>query len=307
MKQHRYVVRDKLNEYDVFLSFLAHLPQPLNLAIGGKPLERITHDHVTTYLEMSSMLNEWKKNIKLHFSAKENASRDELIPALLIADISTKPSKDDVVPDANLWIDANPCCGHLFPEIERVSDARHVSFEVSMVGEKNNFRKDTNYTWGFHDIGIGTSESTSVEQSNVNWMATLTNSAKLRSPFFEDGWILTREQILRINHGECRGKFLPPFDFAYESDHTNENPNQLVGQDFASPLFRPREDGGCGMKRAVSLDPRPFSRQLVYSGKGFEIKSVESGSSLKGKEGFRVGAKKMLHELLRTRMAMQSQ
>ncbi|KAL7464891.1 hypothetical protein ACHAXS_005215 [Conticribra weissflogii] len=311
MKQHRFVVRDKLKEYDIFVSFFAHLKQPGNRdadeSIAGKPLERITREHVTTHLEMSLMLNKWKKNLKLYKSAKKNLSLDEMIPALLAADIWTKHSKDNIVSDADLWVDANPCCGHLFRDIESLSDARHVSFEVAIVDDKSNSRKDASYIWDFHDIGIGTSKSTTGEHSGVHWIATLPNCAQSRTPLFKNGWILTRDQILRINHGICHGKFLPPFEFDDESDHIGEKPNEIARQDFTSPLFHPKEDGGCGMKPAVSLNPLQFSRQLVYTGRSIDSLDYGRRFIFEGKEEIHVGAKEMLYGLHRAKMTMQVQ
>jgi hypothetical protein len=79
--------------------------------------------------------------------------------------------------------------------------------------------------------------------------------------FYEDGWILTKEQLLRLDYGNNRGKFLPPFIDDYQDNNNAVDEKKKVG--LASPLFEAREKGGFGVRRAISLDKNTFSKQLV--------------------------------------------
>ena len=115
MKQHRYVVRDKLQHYDVFLSFSASVSGEDGGDYGV--LNRITGEHIREYLETTSGIAALRRGEKFSVGGM-------LIPALLSATVTPMKeqpssnlgeSKDDDARD-DPQIDAIPCCKGLLPE-----------------------------------------------------------------------------------------------------------------------------------------------------------------------------------------------
>ena len=321
MKQHRYVVRDKLDYYDVFLSFGASLQQQnnpqssssitrtsgelvqvngtsvefcsknlykdtkiscsdrveylmnrygnsesvakvsllkqkecicsANDVVGGddleavipsQSLERITGDHVHTFLSMSSEL-------------KELPNGQHIIPGFVSVDTvpsAAAPKSVNTSGSQQFPVDASPCCDSDSVEltVEAKGGAPINTDEWQMMQVENT------------DSADGSKDKTKAEAQSVGWIAVEEKSAVAATnpafKFYQDGWILTKEQLLRLDYGSHRGKFLPPF----ANDNAMDNINSRR-QGLASPLFDSTDEGGLGLRRAISLDPNRFSRQLV--------------------------------------------
>ena len=112
------------------------------------------------------------------------------------------------------------------------------------------------------DKGKAIDEARQPQSSSFEWIAVERKSGNAATTpifkFYEDGWMLTKDQLLRLDYGSNRGKFLPPF--------TNEDPihsSSVRRQVLASPLFDSTDNGGLCLHRAISLDPNRFSRQLI--------------------------------------------
>eukprot|EP00984_Skeletonema_dohrnii_P020863 scaffold10278_cov113-Skeletonema_dohrnii-CCMP3373.AAC.2 len=79
--------------------------------------------------------------------------------------------------------------------------------------------------------------------------------------FYEDEWMLTKDQLLCFDYGSNRGKFLPPFT-SDSSVHVHDSSRSKHG--LPCPLFESKDIGGLDLRRAISLDPNGFSRQLIH-------------------------------------------
>eukprot|EP00985_Skeletonema_marinoi_P029535 scaffold28122_cov126-Skeletonema_marinoi.AAC.2 len=77
--------------------------------------------------------------------------------------------------------------------------------------------------------------------------------------FYEDGWMLSKVQLLRFDYGSNRGKFLPPF-----ASENSIHESSMSKHGLTCPLFESKDIGGLGLRRAISLDPNEFSRQLIH-------------------------------------------
>lgn len=305
MKQHRYVVRDKLEYYDVFLSFGASLQQQqqyssannkseMDKSAGGelnivnnndtsfstkedaaaplsssRSLERITGGHVDTYLTISYELNELKKG---------------LIPGLLSVDTfpNAAPANAAAANSTHHFhVDSLPCCKHIM--------AKNDSVELIVGGAMN--RKD----WQMMKVITNSNDGNKKDEESsstiaTEWVAVKSNNVKSDSTFYRDGWILTKDQLISLDYGVNRGKFLPPFTNNDNGDN-NKNNNAIIDNNIdirthhhllASPLFESKENGGFDLHRAISLDPKRLSKQLVHRG------SITSNDQATTNESIRV-------------------
>ena len=368
MKQHRYVVRDKLDYYDVFLSFgasLQHqqqyqssgdsgLPKTGELIqvvngtnvefctknlyrdteiscnerveyltkryhiseseamisllkgkdctcntdgkVGGgdleaKPgshsLERITGDHIDTYLTMSSELHELQNgqhNIIPGFIS---------VGAVPVATAAANESTNDSGSQQQFHVDATPCC-------EDITSRRKDSMELTVETTKGvTINADE---WQMMKVATdsrsdGARDKTK-EESSPKWIAVGSKSSDATATptfkFYEDGWILTKDQLLRLDYGINRGKFLPPFTSDNGANDAVRNISIQRKGLLASPMFESRENGGFDLRRAVSLDPNQLSRQLVHP-----VSTPASGSSLISNNES-LGVKELLRQFHKT-------
>jgi hypothetical protein len=213
--------------------------QALSSSSPSSSLERITGDHVYAYLTLSSELNKLRR-------------QGLIIPGFMSVDAVPTAAKDDSGLQ-QFDIDALPCCNH--------------SAELTIETRRTGATIDTNNDWqivktvGDSDEVVATDNK---DEGSPEWVAIEIKSADNAIPafsFYEDGWILTKEQLLRLDYGNNRGKFLPPFIDDYRDNNNAVDEKKKVG--LASPLFEAREKGGFGVRRAISLDKSTFSKQLV--------------------------------------------
>lgn len=78
----------------------------------------------------------------------------------------------------------------------------------------------------------------------------------------QGGWMATREQIVHLNSGQCHGSFLPPYDLpAFPGDgHVMKNVEFWSG----GYQFFTGVRGGCNMQRLISFHPDSFSKHFIY-------------------------------------------
>ncbi|KAL7505025.1 hypothetical protein ACHAXN_002558 [Cyclotella atomus] len=87
------------------------------------------------------------------------------------------------------------------------------------------------------------------------------------------GWMASRSQILYFDQHACPGGFLPPFDGEEWYNDSLQTRNGAV--EFWSggyQLF-----GRCSFNRILSLDPKRFSRQMLYHGSNNKQRTVSMG------------------------------
>jgi len=78
----------------------------------------------------------------------------------------------------------------------------------------------------------------------------------------QGGWLATREQIIRLDQELCMGRFLPPFDPPKYFDDGQESFNV----EFWSGGYQhfTGVKNGCNMQRLIRFDPELFSKHLIY-------------------------------------------
>ena len=219
-----------------------------------RALERITGDHIDTYVSLSLELDE--------------LFHGELVvlPGFLPVDVhsvtagapvSAKSTFNDDE-EERYDVDALPCCEDV------ISSGVPIDLAVEMEGggaiNVDDWQIIKGETIDSSDVyDLENDEDGTIPFSD--WIAIEPIIQKGNAiKFFEDGWILTKEQLLRLDSGNNnRGKFLPPFRDDNAPFFRNNGPTSL-----ASPLFETKEKGGLGIRRAINLDPHQFSGQLIH-------------------------------------------
>jgi len=280
-RQHRFVVKDKLLEYDLFLNFED------DMILSG--------DLVENYLNMTQTL------YKLRETAPETVSDQQLknfhgpltkdqlkrsYPGLMRVEVlldetnyGTQTQLDPVpVFEDKPDIDPKPCC-HLEDYASSESRPQAPGSDKLFLWETNilalGVRHVNELGWvtllrgprnRSGEKGLTLADYWSGTQ---NYFKEGSTKAKQKRPApgsfnhinNEGGWMGTRQQIWEWHTEICLGGFLPPFD----SPHYNYDGLDPRNVEFWSGglnLFTARH--ACNMQRLVSLDPDKFSKQLIY-------------------------------------------
>jgi len=299
-RQHRFVIKDKIDRYDFFSVFEDDM--------------RITGGHISYFLEMTAELK------RLYDEAPEylpNEPQDlhteyfhgplsrtqlsRMMPGFLRAEVLLKESnyipkieqasipvdlefdlkdKYGAITTENRTFDPTPCCS--VPDVSTLpKDPKHdqvMLWESGITGA---------------NVRQFPASSASSKPDMLDWMLLQPGSMK---PYFHNnkfvggfwagrdgafgadavkpdgyqpkyfgqqgGWMATREQLFRFHHDECVPGFFPPFDRpAFKEDG-------LIYQnvEFWSggiQLFSGRKSG-CNMQRVISLHPDHFSKHFLY-------------------------------------------
>ncbi|KAL3781703.1 hypothetical protein HJC23_009921 [Cyclotella cryptica] len=316
-RQHRYVVRDKLMEYDFFTAFEDDM--------------RIMADHVVNFLEMSVEIDRLRQLAESAPDGKvyvENAivdrrtvrgkSQDKatvgndvvedpltvedlkrLWPGFVraeVLDATTIPNhplltrsaidnykwKENVPPSFEYekeWgtIDPNVCCNvppgrARTPPHPQKDDLLLWETDISAMGVRH------------YPGGIGWAAAMTVEdradigsywsgEENVFQDPTMIRPRRVNSLIGQQaGWMASRSQILYFHEHACPGGFLPPFDGEEWYNDSLQTRNGAV--EFWSggyQLF-----GRCYFNRILSMNPKRFSRQLLYHGSNNKQRTVNT-------------------------------
>lgn len=79
----------------------------------------------------------------------------------------------------------------------------------------------------------------------------------------QGGWIATKEQLIRMNNKLCRGNLLPPFNNMGTVDYDDLGPHNVEFWSGSYQLFSGGEHH-CNMQRIISMNPDHFSNHLLY-------------------------------------------
>lgn len=91
------------------------------------------------------------------------------------------------------------------------------------------------------------------------------------------GWMATRSQILYFHEHACPGGFLPPFDGeAWFNDSLQTRNGAVEFWSGGYQLF-----GRCYFNRILSLDPKRFSRQLLYHTSNNKQRTLDGGKFIR--------------------------
>ncbi|KAL7439500.1 hypothetical protein ACHAXM_006739 [Skeletonema potamos] len=226
-------------------------------------LVRITGDHIDTFLTMSSELDAMQINGRhQHIIIPGFLSVDAATVVVPAAATTTEvKSINNISASQQFHVDALPCCEDIM--------SKDSSIELTVETKGVTINTDE---WQMMKVATDSIDDDDGKDDTTNspaWIAVerkrsdATTTMPTFKEFYEDGWILTKDQILRLDYGINRGKFLPPFI----SDNNNDaihNVSIRRRRGLASPLFESRENGGFDLRRAISLDPNRLSRQLIH-------------------------------------------
>jgi len=289
-RQHRYVVKDLIDEYDFFSCFEDDM--------------RITGDHMEHFLKMSNELD------RLRHLAE--ASPDGLVRVNddNAAKESPKfPSKRNDVMNAPFTAEALRHAIPGFLRVETLDDSQSLSNSFNR--EKNGYmelipttssyqeklnpvpcchvgsnRKNQPASPGRDDVILWESNISAFGvrkyPGSISWVGAMPveDRADVGSywsgftglfgnmvrPRRRDatlgqqaGWMATREQVLYFHEKACPGGFLPPYDHSEWKGNDGMYPHAVEFWSGGFQLF-----GKCFLNRILSMDPEQFSKQLLF-------------------------------------------
>jgi hypothetical protein len=283
-RQHRYVVKDKLPYYDFFLAFEDDM--------------LITKSHIEYYMDVTQEINAYKKELAEDKDTQSsNASTkgifwgpmtkeqlDRIQPGFLRVEVLTdpeRPTQQDV--------------GRI-PVFARARPDPRVCCHTNRVGRQGELTPqyptaDQLLIWEIGIAGLSVQEmpkhTTSSQPKLLDWVALLPirGTAKKVDGYWSGtqgalgptmpqkpssasneyfgqsaGWMASRKEIMQFDQ-LCHGGFLPPFDLPWmEDDGMGWTTDQVEFWSGGMQLWGQM----CEMQRIVSLDPRQFSRHLLY-------------------------------------------
>lgn len=294
-RQHRFVIKDKLDYYDMFTVFEDDM--------------RISGQHVAHFLEVSAELDALAQEAPDTLPAEPQSYNDNkfhgplsktqlrrMMPGFIrvevLLDESKWPSqsKKDPIPidfefDVNdkketRIFDPKPCC--------HVSNATSANLPQTPNHDQIMF-------WETRILGANVRKFPSSKSSKVLDWVLLQPGPKARdlkreqfvggywsgrnglyfpegtekpseaeAKYFaqQGGWMATREQLIEIHRNQCKMGYFPPFDEpAYKQDGLT-----LDNVEFWSGGFQLFSGGraGCNMQRVISFHPDYFSKHFIY-------------------------------------------
>jgi hypothetical protein len=288
-RQHRYVIKDKLHHYDVFLPFEddmritgAHVQQYLDMSAE---LERLTHEAPHSVSDVP----ETEDPAKMKFFGQ--MTRDQmkrLVPGFIRVEVLVSeaeygaqkelaPLELDYQRDGiEHHIDPSICCHvpHLQPNVGtpvRPAASDIIIWETRAEAlSLRHLPHSKVLDWLVLLPGPGKREDPS-EKVFGFWSGRNGEFGHMKKPSGgvpdliaqQGGWIATREQLIRLDEELCQGSFLPPFDepLYYEDGQQSMNVEFWSGgyQYFTGVR------GGCNMQRVVSFkSSEDFSKHFIY-------------------------------------------
>eukprot|EP00545_Synedropsis_sp_CCMP1620_P000505 CAMPEP_0119016626 /NCGR_PEP_ID=MMETSP1176-20130426/13873_1 /TAXON_ID=265551 /ORGANISM="Synedropsis recta cf, Strain CCMP1620" /LENGTH=561 /DNA_ID=CAMNT_0006970113 /DNA_START=176 /DNA_END=1861 /DNA_ORIENTATION=+ len=285
-RQHRYVMKDKMHHYDVFLPFEddmritgAHVQHYLDMSTE---LEHLAHDAPHTMSDVPE--SEDPKKMKF-FGKMTQDQMKRLVPGLIRVEVLVDEAEhgaqnklgpievDFDIDGVETHIDPSICCHvpNLQPNVGipvRPDAADVVIWETR--AEALSFRHIPDsklFDWTILMPGPGKREDPS-EKVMGYWSGRSGAFGDMKKPSGgvpdliaqQGGWMATREQVIRLDEELCAGVFLPPFDapMYYEDGQQSMNVEYWSGgyQYFTGVR------GGCNMQRVISW--KDFSKHLIY-------------------------------------------
>jgi len=294
-RQHRFVIKDKLDYYDFFTVFEDDM--------------RVTGGHIAHYLEMTDKIQKLREEApdrtpegaelenphekqKFHGSLTKQQLR-RMIPGFIrveaLTDQAHYPSQEVLAPipvDLNFSVkgdetktearmfDAQPCC-HVRPGLGKLPPSP---------------KGDEIMIWETEVFGAVVREMPESQTTDLGWVLLQPGPKKLKREDFiggywsgrdgaygsqakptagqphliaqQGGFMLTREQVIEIHLNICDKNFLPPFD----SPPFNQDGLTLMNVEFWSGGYQlfGGGNGGCSMQRVIDLDPDQFSKHFIY-------------------------------------------
>eukprot|EP00980_Cylindrotheca_fusiformis_P031550 scaffold26550_cov122-Cylindrotheca_fusiformis.AAC.3 len=280
-RQHRFVVKDHLFQYDLFCNFED------DMIIHG--------DHIENYIEMTKELyrlrelatNDKYDNTQGFGNFFGPLSKEQLkrtlpgfirVEALLDEEkYGTQEALDPIPVTDRPEIDPKPCC-HLRNESlaspNRPPAPHSDKLFMWEVGIKavgiRHMPKESSLGWVLLQRGPSRGKDVKVDYTISDFWSNRNNKyfneRRPASISFEGinnqgGWMATQRQIWEWHTEVCPGGFLPP----YEAPHYRFDGLDMRNVEWWSggiSLVTARH--ACNMQRLISLEPSRFARQLLY-------------------------------------------
>mmetsp|Transcript_2511 Transcript_2511/g.3766 ORF Transcript_2511/g.3766 Transcript_2511/m.3766 type:complete len:550 (+) Transcript_2511:20-1669(+) len=304
-RQHRFLVRDKLMEYDFFVAFEDDI--------------RVTADHVVNFLEMSTQIDRMRRAAE-HSSDGKARVEDALEDSRTVRGKSMDKATvgNDLVQDPmtaddlrRLWpgfiraevVDnrgeqPHPLLEGSPPALDNFKWKQFVpasmeyeqsfgTVDPNVCCDLDSPRTPTNPTKDDLVLWETDISATGVRHypGEIGWAAAMPvedkadvgsywsgegnayNDPSFKRPRRVDallgqqaGWMATRSQVLYFHEHACPGGFLPHFDGKdWYSDSLQTRNGAVEFWSGGFQLF-----GRCRLNRILSLDPKRFSRQILY-------------------------------------------
>jgi len=278
-RQHRFVVKDKLNSYDFFSCWEDDM--------------RITNEHIKTFLKISAEIDRLKgeaisrkyKSTPSYDSVLSIKQLDRIIPGFIRVEVLTngQQHQEDTGPikaDGSVKVDPEPCCipfqnrdGELSNNRTFPTSKEIVLWETSIKALR--VRKIPNSFLDWVCLLPGSILPNQVNtEAKANIVAVWSDAngtfggfndfiTHIQTPLNsaqQAGWMMTRDQVIHFDK-YCIIGFLPPFmeprwvrnglKSGYHSVEYWSGGLQLFGAE-------------CNAQRIISIDPDIFSRQLLF-------------------------------------------
>jgi hypothetical protein len=296
-RQHRFVLRDKLDFYDLF--------------IVGEDDMAINSAHVNQYLKVQREIDRLRKEAQEREWLKGNTTKSNslfygnlssvqlgrMIPGFIRVEVySTDRPRNQTTAgytmlsseEKELKVDPSPCC-HFYEMDNRTSPFYRLP---------PNPKSNQLFIWETAIQALGVRKFP--ESSYLGWVAYLpgvvNDQLKPATDFYWSGrsgilgkgpvrpsphhlhffahqamYIMTRDQMLRLDTQLCQGRFLPPFSSVvrrngifWPEDELFLNSAEFMvgGLQLYTQGAKNAEKAGCNLQRVVSLSN--FSNHLVY-------------------------------------------
>eukprot|EP00536_Pseudo-nitzschia_multiseries_P006220 jgi/Psemu1/192604/e_gw1.130.116.1 len=291
-RQHRFVVRDKLDYYDMFLSFED------DMLVRGQ--------HVHHYLHLSTEIERLLALAPKHAKEDDNADNKKTNP--FFGDM-TKRQLERLIPGffrVETIVDKNG--PHAEPNsvpipTGRASEGDHRQMNIDpnvccLVNRKLNdgANSDVARSPAPDDLIVLDTNIRALslrqfppESHLLDWVVLMPGPKKSSRPgdriggfwsgqeIFSDGekkasddllgqqggWMATKTQIIRMNNELCESNFLPPFYRMGNQDYDDLGSHNVEFWSGSSQIFA-GGDKHCNMQRIISMDPEHFSNHLLY-------------------------------------------
>lgn len=301
-RQHRYVIKDKLEHYDLFVAFEDDM--------------RITGDHVAHFLKMSEDIDQLRLEapdtipnlvpVKVdpteskYFGPMTRGQMDRLIPGFIRVEVlvnenvngaqtsldnierdySFDVSEDGKVKQKDYHFNPRICCHvqmkpnkntpvHPKPSDVIIWETNIKALSALNMPKPKVGKPSTRLDW----VGVLPGPGKRLDQKLLvlgYWSGRNGAFGNEEKPSGgrpdivaqQGGWMATRSQILRMNSGLCMGSFLPPFDEPMYKGDGQESMNVEFWS--GGYQFFTGVRGGCNMQRIISLHPENLSNHFIY-------------------------------------------
>ncbi|GKY95662.1 hypothetical protein MPSEU_000527200 [Mayamaea pseudoterrestris] len=291
-RQHRYVIKDKIRQYELFVNFeddmivkADHVQHYLQLTQDWYMMRQVAPDTTVSAATNSNATNT-KDMQNVFYGPMSKIQLERLVPGFIRVEAVLNHyhphsrSKQPQIPLDYTWndrrrstlgrINASVCC-HVSPEsvnvhIPLAPTAEQLYFWETSI-EALGVRNLPNDQWAL--LLGGNSDQYYADPNFVigdYWTGRdgyfTVRPDKKTSLYMSNqgGWMATRRQIVDWHRRWCRGGFLPPFT---KPHHTNDGLNSKTveywsgGIQIAGVL-------GCNLQRVVMLEVDAFSKHLLY-------------------------------------------